>query len=52
MQEKMILPLLTVNQSKEVAVGEAVCQGQALTKPKKSFPTSCGAGFSEVSMTQ
>ena len=44
MQEKFVLPLLTVNQSKEGALGEAVCQAQGLTKPKKSSPASGGAG--------
>ena len=44
MQEKLILPLLTTNQSKESALGKAVCQAQGLTKPKKCFPASGGAG--------
>ena len=30
---------------KEGALGEAVCQAQALTKPKKSFAASGGASF-------
>ena len=30
---------------KEVALGEAVCEAQGLTKPKKSFSASGGASF-------
>ena len=37
---------------KEGALGEAVCQAQQLTKPKKIFSASRGAGFWEISMTQ
>ena len=51
MPQKMIFPSLTMNQSKEGALGEAVCQAQGLTKPKKSFSASGGAGFWEISMT-
>ena len=36
----------------EVALGEAVCQVHGLTKPKKSFSVSGGAGFWKISMTQ
>ena len=32
---------------KEGALEEAVCQAQGLTKPKKSFAASGGAGFWE-----
>ena len=44
MQEKLILPLLTMNESKEGALREAVYQAQGLTKRKKSVPASGGAG--------
>ena len=37
---------------KEGAQGEAVCQAQGLTKPKKSFSASRGDSFWETSMTQ
>ena len=37
---------------KEGALGEAVCRAQGLTKRKKSFSASGGAGFGEISMTQ
>ena len=37
---------------KEVPHGEAVCQAQGLTKPKKTFSPSGGASFWEISMTQ
>ena len=37
---------------KEGALGEAVCQAQGLTKPKKSFSASGGANFWEIPMTQ
>ena len=52
MPQKLIFPLLAMKQSKEGAPGEAVCQAQGLTKPKKSFSASGGAGFWEISMTQ
>ena len=37
---------------KEGPPGEAVCQAQGLTKPKKSFSASGGASFWEISITQ
>ena len=52
MPQKLIFPLLTMTQSKEGALGEAVCQAQGQPKPKKSFSASGGAGFWEISMTQ
>ena len=38
--------------AKEGALGEAVCQAQGLTKPKKSISASGDAGFCETSMTE
>ena len=52
MQEQLILPLLTMNQSKEGALGEAVCQEQGLTKPKKGFSGLQGCRLGEISMTK
>ena len=37
---------------KEGALGEAVCQAQGLTKPKKSFSASRRASLWEMSMTE
>ena len=48
----------TINQDdvgyleKEGALAEAAFQAQGLTKRKKSFSASGGAGFWEISMTQ
>ena len=52
MPDKLRFLLLTMNQSKEGALVEAVCQAAGLTKPKKSFSASRGAGFWESSMTR